>query len=478
VPISAIKPPPSAPPPSALAQNAQRPPVEGKRPLPPQQMPPSGPPRPSGTVDNNAAAKDVTRLPPGQKQGAISMFEEDHTKAAIQQAAQVAPPPARPPPRSIPGRPQAPGSTDSSVKRNFRPPPPKSGAVGIPEGQPLPPNARPPEEMKAPPPTKPPPLAVDGGRAPPKEAPEVELARKRQNIVPPSTEPPLLRVKKTVDEKVIKRREKDMPEYESSDEDEEPPQLVKQPLPFGVLKGEIPPLTKKEEANEEMKGNKPDERSIVTGQSNDKESVNSSSMGRLSRGKSVKLAKPKEVALAPAAAPPDIKQSEFVPSAPAILDMDKHFDDSTLGKLLSRGRLSIKCIEGLDIRRKDDQDKIPRNDPFLKFRLGVAERLPWKTTETKRKQDSNPKFDNEIIFFDVVDPLQFIFQEDVQLCIELWNNSITRNELIGSVSMSVVRFFKQPFVSYTEKIPVYYPGVTRSSMRVSSWLFLPVFVIL
>jgi Ca2+-dependent lipid-binding protein len=156
--------------------------------------------------------------------------------------------------------------------------------------------------------------------------------------------------------------------------------------------------------------------------------------------------------------------------APGAADMDigKHFDDSKLGRSLSRGRLSIRCIEGHDIRRKDDPDRNPRNDPFIKFRLGAAERHPWKITEVQRKQDSNPKFNDELIFFDVTDPAQYVFQEDLQLCIELWNKSTTKNELVGSVTMSVVRFFKQPFVSYQEKVPIYYPGATRTPLKVGT----------
>ena len=45
------------------------------------------------------------------------------------------------------------------------------------------------------------------------------------------------------------------------------------------------------------------------------------------------------------------------------------------------------------------------------FVSGVAERHPWKKTETKRKQNSTPKFDDEIVFFNITDPGQFIFQE-------------------------------------------------------------------
>lgn len=42
---------------------------------------------------------------------------------------------------------------------------------------------------------------------------------------------------------------------------------------------------------------------------------------------------------------------------------------------------------------------------------GIAERHPWKKTETKRKQTSTPKFEDEIVFFNITDPGQFIFQE-------------------------------------------------------------------
>ncbi len=47
----------------------------------------------------------------------------------------------------------------------------------------------------------------------------------------------------------------------------------------------------------------------------------------------------------------------------------------------------------------------------VQLMAGVAERHPWKKTETKRKQTSTPKFEDEIVFFNITDPGQFIFQE-------------------------------------------------------------------
>jgi hypothetical protein len=280
----------------------------------------------------------------------------------------------------------------------------------------------------------------------------------------PTSEPPLLRVKKPIEAPYVKRRDRENPEMESSDEEEEEPNLVKQPLPFGVLKKEIPPLVKKETEEEELAKAKEAAKAAADAQlqqDKDAESVAASTLSKVHKN-----AKPKEVIEAPAIAPTANKTNDFVPGAPTMA-IDKHFDDSNLGKTLTRGRLLIKCIEGLEIRRKDDQDRIPRNDPFIKFRLGAAERHPWKSTQPKRKQDSHPIFDDEIVSFDMLDPAQYIFQEDVQLCIELWNKGVTRNDLVGSVTMSVVRFFKQPFVAYTEKVPIYYPGVARTPMRVS-----------
>lgn len=43
---------------------------------------------------------------------------------------------------------------------------------------------------------------------------------------------------------------------------------------------------------------------------------------------------------------------------------------------------------------------------------------------------------------------------------------MTKNDLVGTVTMSMVRFMKQPFVAYTEKVPIYYPGATRTTMKV------------
>lgn len=388
-------------------------------------------------------------------------------------------PPGRPPPRTPPP-PRPPGSAagPGGMIRAPRPLPPRIIPPGIPEGQPLPPSTKVDNIFKQPPaPSRAPPLGVGGGRAPPKEDPEEYearmLAKRTQQPPAPTTEPPLLRVKKPRDEGIVlKRREKDMPEFESSDEEEEQPDYVKQPLPFGVLKQAVPKTTAqiKEEEEQAKKDAAAAARAAALAATRRK------SIGGESISSATVTAPP--LTNAPAREKEN-KLQGFLPSAPTGANstglgveqtQHKHFDESKLGATLTRGRFSIKCMEGHDIRRKDDPDHVPRNDPFIRFKLGAADRHTWKNTATHRKQGSNPQFLDEIISFDVLDPAQYVFEEDLQLCIELWNKSVTKNELVASVTMSVVRFFKQPFISYREKVPIYYPGATRTPMKVGKLL--------
>lgn len=140
--------------------------------------------------------------------------------------------------------------------------------------------------------------------------------------------------------------------------------------------------------------------------------------------------------------------------------------ESRLIKEVNGGRLNIIAIEGYNLRRRTDKSKNPRIDPYIKFRLGAADKWPWKETEVKRKQDTNPNFEDDLISFDVVNPVQYIFQEDLSLTIEVWNKGTFKDEIIGAVTMSVVRFFKNPYKKFEEKIPILAPGERTSNTKV------------
>jgi len=140
--------------------------------------------------------------------------------------------------------------------------------------------------------------------------------------------------------------------------------------------------------------------------------------------------------------------------------------ESRLNNEINGGRLNIIAIEGYNMKRRTDKSRNPRTDPFIKFRLGAADKWPWKETEVKRKQDTNPNFEDDLISFDVVNPAQYIFQEDLSLTIEVWNKGTFKDELIGAVTMSVVRFFKNPYKKFEEKIPILAPGERTSNTKV------------
>jgi hypothetical protein len=155
-------------------------------------------------------------------------------------------------------------------------------------------------------------------------------------------------------------------------------------------------------------------------------------------------------------------------SASAAVEPQSTQTDQRLGRELPKGRLSIKCIEGQDFRRKDDVSKVARTDPYIRFRLGAAERHPWKSTQVKKKQTMNPNFDGEIVLFNVIDPAEYVLAGDMQLAIEVWNKGSIKDELLGSVTMSVVRFLRNPFITYEEMVPVYLPGQQFTKSKVSS----------
>jgi hypothetical protein len=152
----------------------------------------------------------------------------------------------------------------------------------------------------------------------------------------------------------------------------------------------------------------------------------------------------------------------FVPPPP----VSKEQADSKLASMTKGGRVSIRCISGEDIRRRDDKSKVARIDPYLKFRLGAAEKFPWKQSKTKRKQDQFPKFDNEIIAFDMIDPAPYIYDDNIELACQVWNKAALRDEFLGQVSISIVNFLLHPFISFEEKLPLTLPGIRGTCGKV------------
>lgn len=568
---AALKPPPMAPPPRALLQTIQRPPIEvikgieTPRGLPPRPAsssmspapvaPGRGPPRPMGSPaspppfipDHVVKSPDIASIAPpkssdanpvstpaARKAGAISMFDTPPTQS--QEPADKKPKLEGPLPSTVPKPGPPPKPQDITMDptqpmvRIPRPLPPRPQPPGIPEGQPLPPGSKPFKETPPPASVRP---APDRGRAPPKDEPVNKITTEAPSA-PLDTEPPTKKGKKVIvkEEIYVKRRERDQPEFEeSSSSDEEMDKVTGEPKRAFVKQPKKPDLinaddilsgkiqreaqekliaeeqaAKKKEtdkiaaAEEAMRAKKAaalDVKKVTAASSNSQKTAvavasasTSSKVEKESKeAKSVTIAdsakekkfdpfdeeneiesiNTEDMIQAPIGIPPamvmkEATQSSFVPAPPVAYDV--YVDNSDLGKTLPRGRLIFRCIEGLDIRLKGETGKNARCDPFIKFKLGVAERHPWKQTKVKRKQTSNPKFDDEIVSFDIIEPSQYVFKDDVQIMIEIMHKGTLKDELIGSVSMSVLRFFSAPYVGFEEKVPLFLPGA-KNIMKVS-----------
>jgi len=467
-------------------------------------------------------AQDKGSAPRGpsasRKQGAISMFDQppEATQEPADKKAKIVP-------GSIGG--PRPGPPVADPTGGFkRPAPPSSQPPGIPMGQPLPPDkSQLPDEsnrfLGAPPPTRPVP---ERGRAPPREAPKEEVKGAKSIVDAELPDPAVVPIVKGKKEKVVEvvyvpRRERDHPEFEESSSDEEGEKIPKKkptvapavaaavaaaaaagpkapaqatppptasaaavstkaaaaavvPEPSAAPAAAAPAVAVPEAeppASMALSVKAEVQSAVDAMDAALAEVAGSDKPDGVTPPAAAAAAAEEEEEMPPMKIPPSmgvaLMSTAFVPPPPQEYEPD--IEHSKLARELPNGRLSIRCISGVNIRRKDEVNKIPKQDPFLKFKLGAAERHPWKATTVRRKQTDEPDFENEVVFFDITDPQNFVFNSDLQLNIECWNKGTFKDEPMGSVSLSVVRFLKQPFVSYTERIPIYYQGAKTSQSK-------------
>lgn len=134
-------------------------------------------------------------------------------------------------------------------------------------------------------------------------------------------------------------------------------------------------------------------------------------------------------------------------------------EDLLFGRELPRGRFYITCIEGEDFRKAHETGKTgQRIDPYIKIRLGAAERHPFLNTMTMRKQGKDPSFENEVIAFDIKDPFDYVFNADIQMRIEVWHKGNLLEECLAVNLVSVVRFLKKPYSYSREIVPMMQPN--------------------
>ena len=132
------------------------------------------------------------------------------------------------------------------------------------------------------------------------------------------------------------------------------------------------------------------------------------------------------------------------------------------------GRLSIRCIKGANIRRKDQNRIRTSIQPCLRFTLG-----PGCTTAIKKimnsnvsVKDHNPSFGNTNVSFDVANPYDYIKNNDIKLKIEVLDKTVRGLEELGEVTISALRLFTDKAYNATEWFPIRQRGDKTSNSTI------------
>ncbi|TYZ61445.1 hypothetical protein PybrP1_011963 [[Pythium] brassicae (nom. inval.)] len=127
-------------------------------------------------------------------------------------------------------------------------------------------------------------------------------------------------------------------------------------------------------------------------------------------------------------------------------------------KLLKRGRLNFKLLEARGLKKKGSTDKKFSADPYVKLRIG-SHPLTAKETKSKtlKKCTSTVIFHEETLAFDLTDPKALVADGDVPLRLEVYDENLLSDELLGEVRFSALRFFDGKV--HRETLPLRLPAL-------------------
>jgi len=136
-----------------------------------------------------------------------------------------------------------------------------------------------------------------------------------------------------------------------------------------------------------------------------------------------------------------------------------------IAERLKRGRLSVKCIQAANVRRKDQNASGTKIDAYLVLQLGDFKKAPRVKTQVRKRSGQNPQFMGEMVTFDLTNPVEFVRDNDIKLTVELWDNNAWNDDCLGLVEMSAVRFLGA-LEAQNEWLPLTYPGDESSNSKI------------
>ncbi|CAM9099586.1 unnamed protein product, partial [Discosporangium mesarthrocarpum] len=132
-----------------------------------------------------------------------------------------------------------------------------------------------------------------------------------------------------------------------------------------------------------------------------------------------------------------------------------------------RGRFTIRCLKGEDVRKATLSNKGTTVDVYLKVTLGKQKRAPVRKTKVIKRSGPSPEFDSELLVFDIVEPKEVMFEGHLGMLVELWDDSAWADDLLGSVELSALRFMKPSADPPIEWLPLEAPsGRIKDRMKV------------
>ncbi|KAJ0396085.1 hypothetical protein ATCC90586_003497 [Pythium insidiosum] len=157
----------------------------------------------------------------------------------------------------------------------------------------------------------------------------------------------------------------------------------------------------------------------------------------------------------PPKGPPPAKTPPEEPKEEPALPLE------AIQRLLKRGRLNFKLLEARHLKKKGGTEKKFSADPYIKLKIGThpMHALELKS-KTLKKSTSTVNFHEEVVFFDITKPDTLITDGDVPLKLEIYDENLISDELIGEVRFSALRYFDGK--PHRETLPLSLPSTSES----------------
>lgn len=167
-----------------------------------------------------------------------------------------------------------------------------------------------------------------------------------------------------------------------------------------------------------------------------------------------------EVPPPPMGEPPSLERPGL-PEGPAH---EKLIGDIDVGSL-SPGRLTIKLIQGHNIRKAGQAAGRTKVDACVSVRLGKHKKAPRLKSRVIKKANEQPNFNGEILAFDVLDVAEFVQGGDITLTLELLDENTFANATLGTMTLSIIQFMQASNAAQLEKFPLAPPDAQRDIFK-------------